>query len=60
MDVLKPIKTAARYVRSLLGRSGRRWDILTKRVRVAITRIIERQWTTDQKPEDPGPWRMIE
>ena len=60
MDVLKPIKIAARYVRNLLGRSGRRWDILTKRVRVAITRIIERQWTTDQKPEEPGPWRMIE
>ena len=60
MDVLKPIQIAARYVRSLLGRSGRRWDILTKRVRVAITRIIERQWTTDQKPEEPGPWRMIE
>ena len=60
MDVLKPIKAVARYVRSLLGRSGRRWDILTKRVRVAITRIIERQWTTDQKPEEPGPWRMIE
>jgi hypothetical protein len=60
MDVLKPVKTAARYVRALLGRSGRRWDILTTRVRVAITRIIERQWTTDQKPEEPGPWRMIE
>jgi hypothetical protein len=60
MDVLKPIETIARYVRALFGRSGRRWDILTKRVRVAITRIIERQWTTDQKPEEPGPWRIIE
>ena len=60
MDVLKTAKAAVRYVRALLGRSGRRWDILTKRVRVAITRINERQWTTDQRPEEPGPWRMIE
>jgi hypothetical protein len=60
MDILRPVKHAARYVRALLGRSGRRWDILTKRVRVAITRIIERQWTTDQSNEERGPWRMIE
>ena len=60
MNIPELLSATARYVRALFGRSGRRWDILTKRVRVAITRIIERQWTTDQKPEEPGPWRMIE
>lgn len=50
---------ARRLARRCLGHTVRRWDILTRPTRVSLTRIIERQWTTDPIPASPGSWRMI-
>lgn len=50
---------AARWARALLGLNGRRWDVLVRRTHVSLTRIIERQWTTEPAPAQSTSWRMI-